>query len=322
MRISISKMAVRLAAALTVAGVVGAWAQGPIKAEMGVSINVVRKEKIETVPADFDEDAFRKTVTDDVKAIPTANVPGNLGIIKVTTNSGKWDVLISTKWGGRLMLEGDPTPAGNPTCPTGSQDDPWDATRCLDNITGAYVGPPVQGYSPASVTPLKYAASNSVSSSQDVYLEIGVGIADSGKLLSQSASLDYYALGAPSLYGSYLPVKIAQTVIQGSNRNNVTTGAPLTSFTGGISLATQFKNKYMGVGTIVPVATKSWIAGKSTASLDTDLFGLSAYPSPDNEVSYFYINVGLDRVDNALAFGGNDPGTYGETIYFELAAEF
>jgi hypothetical protein len=322
---SISKRFLRklAVAALAVAGVVGmagtAVAQGPIVAEMGVSITVERKEKIEPIPnAAFNVEEFMDSKTGSVVAGPiTAKVPGNLGLIKVTTNSASWDVEMYTKWGGKLVLEGAPTAdAVGPQCASGTHPDPWDASKCL-NLDNTPAAPPVQGYSPGTAKALRYKSGSTYS---DVGLEIAIGIADSGKNLSPSATLPYYPLGAPSDYNDFSPIDVSTSVGATNKYVIVPNAAPTENPSiDKIKFASEvFIGSYGNM--IDPIKTpNSWASGMNTASLAS--FG--ALSSLRGETAYFYINVGLDNNATApLPFGGNDPGVYSETLYFDLVADF
>jgi len=318
---SISKTAVRLAAAaLTVAGLtVGAWAQSPWtnltngapSAEMGVGITVKKIQKISAIPKGITEDELKATYTGTVLATPTASVPGNLGIVRVETNSGAWDVQLTTKWGGKLVMEGVPT-KGPPACNAGDGYDPWNTSQCIDAGTG-------NAYTPDSVTipgsgaALKYSGG-------DVGLEIAIGVADSGKNLSNSATLDYYPLGAPTSYPSYLPVDVTSAVAA-SGRYTPATGA-VNAAAVPISFKVWIDDAKSGYGPIPALAggKGSWLAGVNTATaLGATSSGFGAPKVGD--AAYFYVNVGLSGAANE-PFIGNGDGAYTETLYFDLVATF
>jgi len=312
----LSRLAV---AALAVAGfTVGAWAQvavGAPQTTMGVNFNVKAIQTIEAVPNDvpITEAELRETTTGSVISTPTGVRPGNLGIIKVTTNSESWDVQLSTKWGGRLVREGTPTP-GTPTCPgTAPTPDPWDNDRCIETGTGNSV-PKIETTNPGVGTPLKYKPIGAAPAAE-VLLEIGIGIADSGKKLSPSASLPYYGFGAPS---NYLPsVKLGQAEIGATNRY-LLNGTDNTASATPISFATWLDDANSSYTSAIVATPNSWAEGTDFDNLGTNKFGLSKH---DDMVSYFYVNVGLNKTV-ADAFAGNQDGDYGETLYFDLVAQF
>jgi len=278
---------------------------------MGVTFKVSRLANLTAIPnpTPITETELKATTTASVTALPTAAFPGNLGVIKVETNSTLWDVQLTTKWGGKLVKEGVPTSTNPPTfgCPTGSGPDPWNTTQCLDASGNVVAKEEIMN--PAVGAPLQYTGGT------DVSLAIGIGVADSGKNLSTSATLDYYALGAPSSYGSFLPVQVTQALIGPSNRYDPATGAPNSSVAP-IKFSTVLNGSYGGAAV---TAQKSWFDGVNTGALTSGGgFGLSPYDG----IAYFYVNIGLNRTATTLGFSGNEDGDYTETLYFDLTAQF
>lgn len=310
MRNSIGRAVVKLAAAaVTVAGVVGTgWAQAPTtpSATLKATYTVEERQKIETISRNLTKTELELTKAGDAAAALTkAQDPGNLGIIKVTTNSAAWDVQMLTKYGGKLVFNEGGAPTGTSTC--SGTIDPWNSENCIGGTWIPDVGP-------GTLHSLTYIHSSGVGAGDTVKLEVAIGVADSGAYLSSSAvKTSYYALGAPSGFAGFSPSAVT-TSLAASAETNPATGAA------GSKTPISFAENIGTTGSSWTLpTTPTWITGNVMGSLASK----KTFTVPNiNEQAYFYVNVGLNRTNTATLFGGNKGGDYEETFTFNLVANF
>jgi len=305
-------------AALTVAGVFGTvWAQSGAKQDkLQVKWLVEEKADIKTIQNLVDAAALGLTYKGSDTILDVGVNPGNLGIVRVATNSSAWDVTMTTKYGGKLvyMEASSPTQGGGGSCNNG-QGDPWNPGTCLSGGTWQPAMTPGDMH---SLTVL-----NANGDIDTVKLEIGIGVADSGAYLSTSATAKYYALGAPDTYNNFGATNIDATTLTSSGIYDPVTGTQKSASGAGAAQPISFAEKIgaKGSGWTIPNTINSWIKGTSLSNLSTTkLFG-----QPTNETAYFFVNVCL--VNKTLAtdpmrLKGNKGGTYEEEFTFNLVADF
>jgi len=315
----------RMAAVATLAvagGSVGAWAQGTT-GSMSATYTVQQIAELEVTPANPTEDNLVFTAPNTIDAIPTVGTLdqlfGNLGTIKVRTNSAKWDVSMTTNNGGRMLDLtsvacqdvpnvdgwGNPTGGTHQVCdPTGAKYLTWDD----DNAVGT---PPI-----------------------DVVLDVAIGVAKQGIALGNTGAADrLYPLlnvltaGAPSFAA---PIKVNSALIPN-------TEVGIASFAA-VSFADVIGGGYGSGGTAPAGAYNQGIYGTNGTNNDGDWTTIetnSTFPKPgvastasspgvgpnvDPLTEFFYVNVGItDTVQKQLQ---DNKGTFTETFNFELVANF
>jgi hypothetical protein len=326
-------------AALAVAGVVGVvWAVdlggGVQQQEMSVSFKVeisdtALLEKVKEATLDKAALLLGGTAAAD----KTGDEVGTLGILRVTTTSGLWDVTMKTLYGGKLVDPGQKTEDVPKAyhCPIGWTPNPWNSQKCQkigesdidavpDSSNGTmrslvYVGK-------GQTAPGVIATAGSGATDHDtVQLIVKIGICNVGSDLDPDAVQDrYYNLGAPGNYGDYLPVAISSGDLQDTRKYEATGGnatqVPL-SFAekiGGAYGTSGTSSSMQPQGTGVPQEF-DWDAIETAKK----------FPKPitpnGRSVQHFFINVGL----NSAATGNlqilerkDQNGTFGETFTFDL----
>jgi len=305
---SISKTVVRLsAAALVVAGGVGmVWAQvsggtSQDNASMRAGMTIKNIAEIDVIPKNPTDKELVLEGLATINDVPTATKFGSLGIVKVTTNSNKWDVAMTTRSGGRLL---DTTSV---QCRDVERVDGWgNPTGIFDEVCGG--------------TAVYLQAGGS-----DVVLQVAVGLAKSGKALGNTgapATLYPIISGTPLNTPAFIaPVVINQSKIIGSDKSAVTPPALPTAVSfaeelGGAAAGTwgMFQYGIYGSGSVTGTTPDTW--GK----IATD-----GFPAPKGNAEpqdeYFYVNVGMPEATyNSLS--GNKNGTFTEVFYFDLFANF
>jgi hypothetical protein len=294
------------AAAVAVAGVAGtAWADdismGPV--EMGVSFLV------ETNDTARIEVAVKKSPNrSDLEkaglagADAAGNNPGSLGILKVTTNSDKWDVKMKTMYGGKLVSVGESTPDTiNLECPAGYvlQTSGWNNGRC--DSSGVKVVDKVPGVKLGNTQSLVYngkslsIASNGyeqgvieadASANDTVMLVVKIGMCDLGADLHTSATPSlFYSWGEPDDGTDYEPVLLDSTKLRATRKH-------------------EFDGSLFALQTAISFADAIGGSGWTGAPLNGQpAFNMITATSPfkkpvtsvgSKHVQHFYVNVGLN----------------------------
>jgi hypothetical protein len=299
-------------AALAVAGVVGTAVAQPVTgttqgiANMSAGITIQNIANIDVIPKNPAGEDLVFTSANAIDADPTigtlAKNFGNLGIVKVKTNSNKWDVGMTTQSGGRLL---DSASVG---CVKVPDIDGW----------GNNLGTTHDSCSTAGARYLRTG-----SSMDTVVLDVAIGVAKSGKALGNSgAPATLYPIisglsgGAPSFIA---PVLIDQAKVIASDKS--ITGTPAVAISFAETIGT-----YGDTATTWGSAFSDGIYGAgSTGSAEWGTIATEGFPAPKGneqpQEEYFYVNVGMTEVDY-LALNGNQNGTYKEVFYFELFANF
>ncbi|MDR2694532.1 MAG: hypothetical protein LBB74_10020 [Chitinispirillales bacterium] len=319
------------AAALAVAGAVGMAAADDVcvgtgcTAEMKVGFDIAIEDtaRIEAIEVKtLDKAALLAnglTVAGDDK-----DKVGTLGILRITTTADAWDVKMTTRWGGKLVHEGAPTPNGTPDCPSGYDENPWNTDMCQK--PGSPDVPKVEGTNPGEPKSLVYVnKSLSTAGSEPgwlnaagtgtydtVQLYVRIGICDLGADLNTSAGqTTYYSLGAPAAYADYPPVTITPAILTGTAKYDALDASTL------IPTEASFA-AILGGAYSVDLAERNlnWttIAGGST-------FATPRITPPNatdaKHLQHFYINVGMNNTVDILEKKATN-GNYGETFTFEL----
>jgi hypothetical protein len=304
-------------AAVAVAGVVGmAWAQLPVGGDsfgtgsMSATFTVQQIAEMEVTPNNPTEENLVLAVAAEPKV---TDIVGNLGTIRVKTNSAGWDVLMTTDRGGRML---DKTSVG---CVEVPDVDGW------GNPTGKF-------HDSCSTAGAKYLTWNNSGTKEAVVLDVALGVAKQGAAIGNTGAptklfplLNALTAGVPSFAA---PVKVSVPDVTGSDKSAATTTV--------VSFATVIGGGYDGTGTgTAPTgAFNQGIYGTTTATTEGTWAGILAngFPKPgaveatnvlpnvDKEEEYLYVNVGMPQTTfNALE--GNN-GTFTETFHFELVANF
>jgi len=296
---SIKKLAVR--GVLAVAGTVGVvglvWAALPggaakDSAQMGVGFSVLSIGEIEaTAHNPTNEELVANTIT----AVSGANF-GSLGTIRVKTNSTSWDVKMTTQNGGRLAsLDGVEMEL---SCDAAD----WltgvvDSTTCKSVPSG----------------PVPYLKNDAAA---DVRLGVAVGVAKSGKALGAGAQATIYPIFSAT--GTFVAPVIVPVADLTNSQIDIAMGFAEVSFA-----------ELLGAAYTSGIGGKFDLGIYGAEALATDLSGWETieddgFPLPkgnEQEMEeYFYVNVGINTSTNAIA--GNKDGTYTETFYFDLVANF
>jgi hypothetical protein len=315
------KLAVAAVAVAGVVGMVGAQPAGGLAASLGTgsmsaSFTVQQIAEMEVTANNPTEE----NLVLDVDAVPTiSSIVGNLGTIRVKTNSAGWDVLMTTDRGGRMLDKtslacvsvpvvdswGNPTGAVRDSCPTsGGTYLKWD-----NDLT-------------ASTPPI------------DVVLDVAIGVAKQGHALGNSGApaklfpLLENTTGGPSFIA---PVKVINTKVIASTKNGASASVPV-SFA--VEIGTEygttssptgvFSQGIYGVTTTTgtgsegawdDIVTKGFPKPGAVVESDDGIL-----PNVDPLEEYFYVNVGMPQTTfNQLE--GNK-GTFTETFHFDLVAKF
>jgi hypothetical protein len=300
-------------AAVAVAGVVGmAWADLPTTSTgqtgtMSATFTVQQIAEMEVTPNNPTEE----NLVLEVDAVPkVTDIVGNLGTIRVKTNSAGWDVWMTTDRGGRML---DKTSVG---CVEVPNVDGW------GNPTGTF-------HDSCSTAGAKYLTYNNGSAVVDVVLDVALGVAKQGAAIGNTGAptklfplLNALTAGTPSFVA---PVKVIDTDVTGSDKSAATTKA--------VSFAAVIGGGYDGLGAPTG-AFNQGIYGTTTAATEGtwDYIVSNGFPKPGavestnvlpnvvKEEEYLYVNVGMPQTTfNALE--GNN-GTFTETFHFELVANF
>jgi hypothetical protein len=311
-------------ATLVVAGVVGlVWAALPNISSgksdsMGVGFQVITKAEIECVGKNPDQEILKVT---DVAVAKIQN-PGNLGYVKVTTNSNGWDVWMTSANGGRLRYNVGGTPDSNCLAHT----DLWNPSLCT-----SWSPPFMSGgtdefltYSTDGTTTAAGLIEGTSGDYDTVQLEVAIGVAYLGSQLNASAAQgDLYSIGAPTNATLAVPYKVIfgelekTATVYGTNPAASTAAVP-------VKFAPKLGAYY---ATLTPPSPYDTLAGRlwthaSNVCIEKDGFAAPRHGlNGPAEEQYFFVNVGINQglVD---AIGGNKEGIYTETFTFELAANF
>jgi len=300
---SISKTVVRLAAAvLVVAGGAGTvWAALPSgtteadKVSMKATYYVNQIAELEATGKNLADEGLKLTAA-GITAVPTATNFGNLGTIRVRTNSSRWDVNMTTRSGGKMLDE------TSVACTDVDDFDVW------GNKTGTH-----QDCSGGTPKYLKY---DNGGTPANVVLLAAIGVAKTGfKLGNSAAPTTLYPMADVSGTPSFIAPLVVALV--GTEDNGGTA----------ISFAETFGTAY---GTTGPTGTfVNGIYGGAASGPDAwGTIASDGFPtpkgnaSPDRNEEFFYVNVGiLEATFNALS-GNKNKKTFTETFYFELVASF
>jgi len=276
---------------------------------MKASYTVTNTAEIEVTPNDPEDEALVYDVS-DVTKINVTNF-GNLGTIRVKTNSMGWDVLMSTDNGGRMKNSAAET--GDWTFSTNifgqNYDSVWVSTGGAEYLT--------YGTSATSTpTPGLIAGSTA----DTVLLRIAIGVAKSGKANGAGTDAQIYPMLDMSGAGEVVPPVVID------NDGILTTQKGLA---GGVKLsfADSIGGHYSSSGTPPVGKFSTGIYGLTSGDVGWGDIQTKGFPAPkgNNEPmeEYFYVNVGIDpTLYRANGLGSNKEGTYEETFYFELVAKF
>jgi hypothetical protein len=276
---------------------------------MSATFTVIQTAEIQVTGNNPTEENLVYTTPSLSVAPSVTDVVGNLGTIRVKTNSTGWDVVMTTDNGGKML---DKTSVGCVTVPVV---DGW------GNQTGAT-------RDSCSTSGATYLAYNNGGTPANVVLDVAIGVAKQGKALGNTGTPNklYPLLNAISGTPSFVaPVSIVPADIIASDIN-ATTPAP-------VSFAEKI-GTYYSTPANIPGAYLQGIYGNTTAATEglwSDI-ALSGFPRPgvvsgtglstnvEPLEEYFYVNVGIPQATyNSLQ--GNK-GTYTETFNFELVANF
>jgi hypothetical protein len=318
-------------AALAVAGVVGmAVAQTKPTASSGqydkmkVSFEIKKTLEIECKTKLVDATILKAT---NVALVANSGAdPGNLGTIRVKTNSTGWDILMTTDFGGRLVKTVGGT-LDKGSCPSG-QSDPWNPGQCLVPLPDTIIG--------GSRTPLMYSSTTGTdvagvigtthvgtnTTKDEVQLEVSIGLAFLGSQLAATApATNMYGIGAPSNY--VIPAVIDNEDLEksGSVLGSSTARPAAISFAD--VLGNHYDNNTPGAPAITGLGGRDWsdIADDGFPTPNNSVVGTTPVDEVDNQ--YFFVNVGLAQTTGLQdKISGNDEGIYEETFTFDLAANF
>jgi hypothetical protein len=275
---------------------------------MSATFTVQQIAEIEVTPNNPTE----KNLVCVVDKVPgVADIVGNLGTIRVKTNSAGWDVLMTTDRGGRML---DKTSVGCTSVPVV---DGW------GNPTGAFR----DSCSTAGATFLTFKNGSTV---VPVVLDVALGVAKQGAALGNTGAptklfplLNVIAGGAPTFVA---PVKVPLARVTGSDKSAGSTTP--------VSFAYEIGFAYDAVGPAG--AFEQGIYGETTAGTEgawSDILaggfpkpGVVAsanpdiHPNVDPQEEYLYVNVGMPQT-TFDALQGNK-GTFTETFNFDLVANF
>jgi len=341
----IKKAVVKMAAAAAVVvagGAVGTvWAQtSPVTAtsvssdNMSCTFTVGGVSELIVIPKNPNEDVLLET---NVTAKPAALDPGTLGMVKVSTNSTAWDVVMTTHFGGRLVFEEEETD-GPLECPPG-QDDPFNPGTCLVPLQpGAPIPGGVKGtlvYSTNGTTSARGVIKGESGDLDTVQLEVSIGLAKAGEEIAPgnaSGAGKVYAFGGPTQTSVLDPVLIGFNELSGSAMYSIPTGggAPTETSPTGVSFAKALgsSSTYTGAAAAYQKQNSS-TSGRIWSDVATSGFGAPSRKeaktidgtSHNVGSEYFYINVGFNQ-GLVPKLGANKKGTYKETFVFDLMSAF
>jgi hypothetical protein len=306
-------------AAVAVAGVLGTvWAATPsflapnasnskaATVNMTTSYEVVKEWTIDIENRNpKDKDILNRVATATEVSGPKN---GNLGIVKIKTNSPGWDVVFKTENGGKLAKG-----VKSPTYTTR-----WEMS-CMCVVTDTT-------YTITGKTNLKYTGTGT----PDAQLTVAIGMLDNinnTRLLKGIATQQVPASGYSATPVGAVLLDNSMDVINPST-GAVTTAATPVSFINVLSDAT---NGVGNIGATTPLTVGGVEVATATTGAqvvgfgptDTQYSGANAVPKDDWE--YFFINVGLAEQGTGTGvgkLGGNEEGVYEETFSFTLVAIF
>jgi hypothetical protein len=289
-------------AALAVAGVVGtasaALPSGTTEAEKGMmkaSYSVNQITELEATGKNLADEGLKLTSA-GVNATPTANNFGNLGTIRVRTNSTRWDINMTTDNGGKMLDE------------TSVECDEVDDLDVWGNKTGSH-----KDCSGSTPIYLKYDNSGTP---VNVVLSAAIGVAKTGYRLGNTAAPTTLY---PMADVTSTPVFIAPVVVTLPG-SEATSGSPI-SFAETLGhagdAATTWGTFNNGIYGGASGGDDEW------GTIETDGFPTpKGNASPELNEEFFYVNVGIpEAMFNALS-GNKNKKTFTETFYFELVANF
>jgi len=337
---SISKTVVKLAAAaLVVAGGVGTvWAQatpvpntsatikagGDVAASMSATYTVEQTAEIAVTPNNPTSEKFIGFDADASSLDGADGSNGNLGTVRVKTNSRGWDVTFTTVNGGKLAMT----------------EVKYDTTKVLipgkfppeyrDSIGSKYGTPKYLCYIANSglTDGIGMKPGATTSDADTAELMVGVGMLErvggvnylkgypNGLSAKYATPLVTYAnlratqtldaTGTAIVAGSITPASFAKIV-----GNGTAISATQTALGAG---------REMKVGGVVVGATAGQTGLAGFGPTNTALSGLPGVTKSDDS-EYFYVNVGIPSA-NELKMSGNTKGDYTETFTFTLLANF
>jgi len=327
------------AAALVVAGVVGTtWAQatqppptplwnnspvvsptafgGTATQQMRASYEIKKEAEIQVTSLNPTKDDF---LLDATKSNYTDN--GNLGWLRVKTNSPGWDVAFVTNFGGKLAASNktlDSTQSGYDFAtgkPTWDYFYTYDAPEFLTYATGGTTTD-ADGILAGNTDP------------DTVQLVVAVGMSEIvNNGVKALKGIKYGQQTTPYPTPKVPQAKLKASQMKERNGTDVTPNATAP----GIGVAVSFAEVLTTTGTGVPAsanATKITVGGVEVkqGGTITGGFGPTNIPNvatnPDADGwEYFYVNVGLPKI-TGKSIGKNVDGVYEETFTFTLLASF
>jgi hypothetical protein len=310
------------AAAVVVAGVwVGAgWARidggdphSGAEATARIEFSFAPVGIIEFIQRPFDQENLKDSVE---KFTPIK--PGNLGLVKVLTNAGRWDVEFITENGGRLYAPG--AKKGMKPDLSGDCADRGLLNRCPD----------IEDFELGEY--LMYSRKNSkTTGSEDkdsarivgvekdtVILRVSIGAADSvPSLYPQSFSLGQDIKGTLKIP----PAQVSRDALKKSKRDYGSGGA-------GVSFAEVIASSITtgdggNVNDFMALLGSRPAWGQALALTGVDGLKKGGFPAPESEsrAEYFYVNVGIGP-DNYADIKKVPDKEFSETITFRLIANW
>jgi len=318
----LSRMAV---AALVVAGVLGAVGTAVAEkitdgtsyksAATTISVGFDLEGEIDFIAKPFDV----KDLAFDVTKYKQVD-PGNLGLVKIKTNAGRWDVSFKTAHGGKLFA-----PA-NPNGPKKCKDD-WVPTLAkpgcendsvLINSSGQYLLYKTRASEPDFASDNARARSGTATTDKD-YVQLSMSIGAAGYMAASpgyTGYVGYYSLGAEQSP----PAEVKPTLIGKEKMSKSATDENDVSFAKSFGAAAADATAAQSLVKLLesrPDWKADFMANYSPSALDAGF----PMPQEDPGVEYFYVNVGLGEANYKDIQRVADK-TFSETITFSLVVNW
>jgi len=337
---SISKTVVKLAAAaLVVAGGMGTvWAANSVmdkgastvkeggdnNASMKMTYAIEQTAVIEVTSKNPTNEQFVGFDADGSSLDGADGKNGNLGEVRVKTNSRGWDVTFTTVNGGQLAKTNDTIMSQQAMKPGIFPPQYYDSSWTVHR-NPAYL---LYDNSYSGTTNLQNLTGPA---RKAVQVSVGIGMLEK---ISGAKYLKGFAnkLNAAAYATPLVPpgdLKNSQTL---NENGSVNTGAVPVSFVEVLSTAASSPGLTAAQTAITDADRKIKVGGRvvGSAATETGTLGFGPTNSPitipnipnkDDDYEYFYVNVGLPDANVDYIFG-NNPGDYSETFTFTLLANF
>jgi hypothetical protein len=279
---------------------------------MKASYEIKREAEIEVVSLDPTQDDFLDDAT-----VSTYVNNGNLGTVRVKTNSTGWDVAFVTSFGGKLAT----------------------VEKTLDSTQSGYdfaAGKPTFDYFYNYGTPqcLTYTSTTATGGAaidglikggtekDTVQLVVAIGMSekvDGGVLAQKGLKLGQAAV-------PYNASKVTESQLTSSQSTSATGAAQAGTAVSFASILTTATTGVPASTTTIPITCGGRTVVAGTPLTTPKGFGptnaQNIKDNPDSDGSeYFYVNVGLPTARKS-GIGGNIDGVYEETFTFTLVANF